>query len=284
MSLLKDDLSGLKSKLLNIEGEFENKLKEVENKESKFKKIDEQIDELVNKKDSVIKLNVGGKIYQTKISTLLSVKDTLFTKIVSSALDNNETITELFFDRSFDHFHIILDYLRTKQFNPKGMKKWQIDEMREECEYYGIGNIEEVLAEMQKEVEFINWENSGRYSTAGTHNLADLKDRTMMKGICVQSPYFITIEFNYEHEFEEIEVGGWGGNTSLWYPGNGANAQILTSKDKVTWVEIGKLPSTFTNVVTLLKVKKTTAKYIKFQHNSYLGLGFLNIIRSGVKK
>lgn len=284
MSLLKDDLSGLKSKLQNIEGEFESKLKEVESKENKFKRIDEQIDDLVNKKDSIISINVGGKVFQTKTSTLLSVKDTLFTKLVSNALDNNETLTELFFDRNFEHFHIILDYLRTKQFNAKGMKKWQIDELREESEYYGIDYIQEILAELLKEVEFVNWENSGRYSNAGTHNLADLKDRSLMKGICVQSPYFITIELNYEHEFEEIEVGGWNGNTSIWYPGNGSGAQILTSKDKSTWVEVGKLPSNFTSTITTVKLKKTTAKYIKFQHNSYLGLGFLNIIRTGTKK
>ena len=38
MSLLKDDLLGLKSKLENIEKEFETQMKDVEGKEDKFKK------------------------------------------------------------------------------------------------------------------------------------------------------------------------------------------------------------------------------------------------------
>lgn len=283
MSLLKDDLSGLKSKLENIEGEFENKLKEVENKESKFKRIDEQIDELLSKKDGIIKINVGGKIFQTKTSTLLSVKDTLFAKIITSALDKNEPIGELFFDRSYDQFHIILDYLRTKNFVLKGLSKWEIDDLYLEAEYYGISEISDILADLQKEIEFVRFESSGRYSTAGTHNLQDLKDKSLMKGICVQSPYHIIIELNFEHEFDKIEVGGWNGNNSLWYVGNGSNAQILTSTDKTNWTEVGKLPSNLDGTIRTVILKKSIAKYIKFQHNSYLGLGYLNIIRYGTK-
>lgn len=283
MSLLKDDLSGLKSKLENIEGEFENKLKEVENKETKFKKIDEQIEELISKKDSVIKLNVGGKIFLTKTSTLLSIKDTLFSKIVTSALDKNEAINELFFDRSYDQFHIILDYLRTKNFSAKGMTKWEIDDLQAEADYYGITAISDVLLELQKEVEFVSFESSGRYSTAGTHNVKDLTDKSLMKGICVQSPYYIIIELNFEHEFDKIDVGGWNGNSSLWYIGNGSNAQIFTSKNKTTWDEVGKLPSNLGATITQVPLKRSSGKYIKFQHNSYLGIGYLKIYRYGTK-
>lgn len=281
---IKNDLSNLKSKLDNIEGEFENKLKEVENKESKFKKIDEQIEELISKKDSVVKLNVGGKIFQTKISTLLSVKDTLFSKLITNALDNKEPTNEFFFDRSFDYFHYILDYLRTKQFKPKGLSKFDIDELKEEAEYYGISYIDEIITELQKEVEFVSFSSSGRYSTAGTHNsVNDLTDMSLMKGICVQSPYYIVIELNFEHEFEEIDIGGWNGNTSLWYPGNGSGATILTSTDNSNFKEVGKIPSNYSSTITRVKLTRSTAKYIKFQHNSYLGLGYLKVYRLGQK-
>ena len=280
MSLLKDDLSGLKSRLENIEGEFENKLKEVENKESRFKIIDEQIEELINKKDSVIKINVGGKVFQTKISTLLSSKDTLFCKIVTKALDNNETLTDLFFDRSYDQFDLILDFLRTKKFSAKGMTKWEIDEFKEEVDYYGISEISDILSELQKEVDFVSFESSGRYSTAGTHILQDLKDKTLMKGICVQSPYFITIELNFEHEIDKIDVGGWNGNSSLWYVGNGSGCQVLTSKNKSDWTSVGTINNLGASIQTVT-LKKTNAKYIKFQHNSYLGLGYLKVYRVG---
>ena len=281
MSNIKSDLSGLKSRLENIEGEFDNKLKEVENKEEKFKKLDQQIDELVSKKDQIVKLNVGGKIFQTKTSTLLSVKDTLFSKIISSYLEKGETIGEIFFDRSFNHFPLILDYLRTKKFSFGKLSKPELDDIEAECNYYGINEIESIIEDMKKEIDFVSFESSGRYSTAGTHLLADLKNKNLMGGICVQSPYFITIELNFEHEFDTIEVGGWNGNSSLWYVGNGASANILTSKDKTNFVEVGTLPSNLSATIQVVKLKKTSAKYIKFQHNSYVGLGYLKIFRFG---
>jgi len=278
---LKDDLFGLKSKLENIEDEFENKLKEVEDKETKFKKMDEQIEEFISQKDALIKLNVGGKYFQTRISTLLSVKDTLFNRIISSAVDNKETLTELFFDRSFDHFHIILDYLRTKEFNPKGLPKTEIEEILLETEYYNITGISSILAERLKEVEFVNFESSPRHGTTATHNVNDLNDKSCMKGICVGSPYFIIIEMNYDHEFDKIEVGGYAGNSSVWYAGNGANSNIFTSNDKKTWTNVGKLPSDYNGTVKSVSLKKTIAKYIKFEHNSYLGIGYLKVFRYG---
>lgn len=281
MSKLKDDLSGLKSRLENIEDEFENKLKEVESKESKFKRIDEQIEELINKKDQIVRLNVGGQIYMTKVSTLLSTKDTLFYKIVSSNIEGNNTSAnnEIFFDRSYSFFPVILDYLRTKTFSPKGFNKHDLEELKEEAEYYGIDDILTQIDEIQKEVEFVGFTSSGRYSSAGTHSIVGLNDKSMLNGICAGSPYWIVIELNFEHEFETIEVGGWIGNTSLWYPGNGANSKILTSRDNSNWTNVGSLPSNFGSSILTVKLSKSTAKYIKFQHTSYVGIGYLNIIR-----
>lgn len=276
----KVDLSGLKSKLENIEGEFEAKLKDVENKESKFQRLDKQIDELLAKQDSVIKLNVGGKIFQTKLSTLLSIKDSLFCRIANLYIEKNEALSEIFFDRSYTFFPLILDYLRTKKISIKNMKKSDLDAFEKECSYYGIDVVEQIIAEMKKEVEFVSFESSGRYSSAGTHKLEDLKNPNLMGGICVQSPYYIIIELNFEHEFDKIEVGGWNGNSSLWYIGNGANANILTSTDKTTWTDVGKLPSNLNATIQTVNLKKTSAKYIKFQHNSYLGIGYLKIHRA----
>ena len=278
---LKNDLSGLKSKLDLIEGEFENKLKDVENKEKKFEKLDAQIEELLSKSDSLIKLNVGGKVYQTKLSTLLSIKDTLFTRIVNSYLDKNEQVKEIFFDRSFKQFDKILDYLRTKKICVKGWKKAEIEEFGEECTYYGINAIDDILNELKKEIVFVNFEASPKYSTAGTHKLEDLTNRNLTGGICVQSPYEITIELNYDHEFEKIEIGGYNGNSSAWYAGNGSGAKILTSVDKNKFVEVGTIPSNFGATIQAVTLKKSTARYIRFKHTSYLGVGYLKIFKLG---
>jgi hypothetical protein len=280
-SVLKEDLIGLKSKLENLEKEFETKLKDVEEKESKFKKLDDHINEIVNTKDTVLKLNVGGKVFSTKISTLLSVKDTLFYKLISTSVENsNEVCKEIFFDRSYRHFPFILDYLRTKKFSVKGYTVYDIEDIAEEAEYYGLSEILNVVNDLQKEVEFIKMEAAPQYSTAGTNRLEDLKDRSLMTGVCVQSPYHIIIELNFEHYLEDMEIGGWNGNTSMWYPGNGSGTKIYTSSDKNTWKEVGTIPTTYGATIIKIKLIPSTGKFVKFQHNSYLGIGFLNFIRS----
>lgn len=277
---LKDDLIGLKSKLENIEKEFEVKLKDVEEKESKFKKLDQQLNELISTKDSIIKLNIGGKIFQTKVSTLLSQKDTLFYKLVCANMEENTELNkEIFFDRNYRFFPLILDYLRTKKYDLKGYSKYELEDLQGEAEYYGLTEIANYLMEIQKEIEFVRMEASPQYSTAGTHRLEDLKDRSCMKGVCVGSPYTIIIELNFEHEIEAMEIGGWNGNSSLWYVGNGANAQVWTSTDKANWIQVGTVPSNLSATIQTVKLTPSFARYIKFQHTSYLGIGFLNLIR-----
>ena len=120
---------------------------------------------------------------------------------------------------------------------------------------------------------------SRRYSTAaGTHNFEDIKTTDLNTGgICVDSPCNIQLELDFEHEFEKIEIGGWNGNSS-WAVYWGANAKIYTSRDKTNWTEVGTVPSDFGNKISIVSVKKTTARYIKFQHTSWLGLGHLKII------
>ena len=98
-----------------------------------------------------------------------------------------------------------------------------------------------------------------------------------MTGICAISPGWIVIELNKEWEFDEIEVAGWNGNTTLWGVANGAGASILTSTDKSDWKTVGTLPTDFGDTIKSVKLTKSSGKYIKFNCNSYLGLGYLHI-------
>jgi hypothetical protein len=280
--VLKDDLMGLKEKLEAIEAEFEVKLEEVERKNQKYEEVDSKLEELLSQNNSLMSLNVGGKVYQTRLSTLLSIKDTLFYYVLAKRVMSNSDIhEEIFVDRNFTNFDFFLDYLRTQKFSLAGFVKSQVDELGIDADYYGFTEILNQILDVQKEVDFIGMEGtSAKYSTAGTHNFKDLKTTDLNTGVCVQSPYTIIIEFNFEHEFDKIDVGGYNGNTSVWGVTNGANSKIYTSKDKVTWTEIGTIPHDFGNKISNLSVKKTIAKYIKFQHTSYVGLGHLKIIKT----
>jgi hypothetical protein len=122
---------------------------------------------------------------------------------------------------------------------------------------------------------------SGAYtysgSNVGSNKLEDLKDRNLNTGVCATSPGWITIELNNEWEVDEIEVGGFTGNSSAWHSGNGASATIQTSKDNNSWTNVGTVPSDYANTIKSVKVTKTTCKYVKFSNGSYLGFGYINI-------
>ena len=95
------------------------------------------------------------------------------------------------------------------------------EEIKFESEYYGLCEVAKICDEVLSKVEFVSFESSGKYSNCGTHKVSyleliisisiftqieDIKDKNLTTGICVQSPYYITIELNAEHEFEKIEI------------------------------------------------------------------------------
>jgi hypothetical protein len=278
-NLLKDDLSLLKSRLESIETQIEGQMKDLQTREEKWQKMEEQVKEIISKENEIVKLNVGGKRFATRTETLLKIKDTLFYKmILSKKFDLRD---EIFFDRSPKIFPYLLDYLRYGTINYKRFSKDEMEELKVEAEYFEFGDILSYLEERMKEVEIVKMEFSGPYYYSniivGTNNHEDLKDRSMTKGICATTPGWITFELNNEWEFDEIEVGGYNGNATYWYNANGAGATIQTSNDKVNWKNVGTVPSNYGTQPVTVKLTKSSGKYLKFTHNSYLGLGFLNI-------
>jgi hypothetical protein len=175
----------------------------------------------------------------------------------------------------------ILDFIRYNKINYMRFNKEELEELKIEAEYYEIGEICSHLERKMKDIDFVSYEINGVYSyngqTAGTQKVEDLKDRNLNTGICAISPGWIVLELNNEWEFEEIEIAGWNGNSTLWFNGNGSGASIMTSKDKKTWKTVGTIPSNYASSITTVKLTKSIARYIKFNHNSYVGLGYLKI-------
>ena len=134
---------------------------------------------------------------------------------------------------------------------------------------------------MFNNIEFIKFEYNAPYIydeiNVGTNKVEDLIDRSLLKGIVAISPGWILIELNKEWEFEDIEIGGYNGNPNAFAPTNGGGANILTSNNKINWVTVGILPHNYGSFVTSVRITKSSAKYIKFVSNSYLGIGFLEI-------
>lgn len=278
MSSLADTLKGLKDKINNFEGEVEEKLKKIEETEKREKKREQNqiiLNNIIQKTDPIVTLNVGGKLFKITYSVLVSVDNTLFTKLY----ENKQRINEvLFYDRSYKFFPVILNYLRNKSFDKSQYDRMDIEEIKFESDFYSISCFSGILDEILNKVEVIGFKSSAKYSNCGTHKFEDLSNKDLKTGICVQSPYFITLELNNDHEIDKIEIAGLTGNSS-WSATNGANSQILTSLDGVSFKNVGTIPSNFGGQIQTVTITKSVCRYIKFQHNSYLGLGYFNVVK-----
>jgi hypothetical protein len=278
-SSLKNDLLGLKNRLEEIESHIDVKTAELQVRVEKWNILEPSVKNVIalNKNRKLITIDVDGKRFTTFKETLLSCKNSIFERLIES----NNLANELFVDRSPKYFPVILEFIRTKKIDYSRFKEEELKKLKEEADFYNIEKICEYLEDRCKDVEFVDFDFSGCYSfndkIAGTNNVEDLTDPSMMKGICTHTEGIIIIEFNNEWDFKEIEIGGWKGNADLWYNANGAGAKIETSLDKKTWKYVGNIPSSFGNKPAIAKLTKSTGRYIKFTHNSYLGIGYLKV-------
>jgi hypothetical protein len=112
---------------------LDRKLKEWEQDTNVIKEIVKHNGELF------VQINVGGKIFMTKLSTLLNVKGSLFEKIILSQFyDKGE---EIFFDRSPRMFNYILNFMRYRYLNFSNFTNKELLDLRIEADYYGINKI-----------------------------------------------------------------------------------------------------------------------------------------------
>jgi hypothetical protein len=280
-NVVKDDIVNLKNKLENIETHLEGQLKGLDEREKIWKQMEDQVTLLNANQVDTITLNIGGKKYRTRLETLLSVKDTLFHKAITS---NKFNLTEeLFFDRDHKMFPHILDYLRYNTINYSQFNKNELTQLYLEADYYEIGEMVKYLADSRKQISYKNFTFSGAYMSgmkvAGTNIIEDLTERSSNTGIVCKAPGLITIELNDEWEFEEIEVCGYSGQTNIFSASNGANAKIQTSKTGENWVDVGTLPATHNQNIQIIKLRSSSGRYIRFQSSNCIGIGFLNIFK-----
>ncbi len=211
---LKGDLLGLKSRVEVVEQEFQDKLKLVEKKEAAFKELDLSVQELLsNEKNKTIKLDIGGKIFITKLSTLLSVKDTVFYRVIGDYICKNQEIPEfLFFDRSFEFFELILNYLRFQQFSLKKYNKYEKEDIKAEVEYYGLS---ESLSLSKKSDIDIEWDQALSKSGMFTIDQDDKKKIKLHTTTCYT--HFVTNKLFKDEDFQiDLEVNVQQSDTYLY--------------------------------------------------------------------
>jgi hypothetical protein len=280
--MIKDELNILKQQLLDIEQNLQGNMSILTDKEEKFKKLDQTAKEILETNaDDIVRLNVGGKKFATTIKTLLNISDTLFYKvIITKSMDLKK---EIFFDRTPDMFHYLLDYLRYKKINYDKFTLDELFQLKEESEYFEILPIEQYLEDTAKEKIIINVEVGAYYyessNLVGTKDYKVLSDPNLSTGICTVYPSWFLSELNYEHWVEEIEIGGYTGKSDWIYAdGYGNGSTVYTSIDKKTWNNVGQVARGFGQTILKFKVAKSKAKYVKFEGNCYFGIGYLRFL------
>ena len=192
---LKEDVLSLKDRLESVETGLSSHMNELSSLEEKWGKMDEEAVDLSKNNNVIVNLNISGKKFSTRLETLVSIKDTLFYKLVLS--NKFDLAQEIFFDRSPKFFPIIIDYLRYKKINYKRFTNDELAEFYNEAVYFELTDIVETIGDRTKDVEFVKLEVNGFYmwknKMVGSDKVDDIKDKNQMSGICVTSPGWIII-------------------------------------------------------------------------------------------
>ena len=249
-------------------------------KEEAYTKLCQEADEIKKSRgEELVNFNVSGRLFTTKLKTLLNVRDTFFYKMVHSGEFNMKETIEL--DRNPKFFLMVLDYLRFRNIDVKRLNKDDKADLRFEAQYFEITELCNQLGEFNAKLEILEFEYSGKYAykdqVAGTGRLEDLTDKSLQKGICANTPGWIVFTLNDEFSIKEIDIGGFCGNNSLWNATNGEGGTIQTSVDKVNWKTVGAIPTGFGSEIKTVFLSKSSGKYLKFSSTSYLGIGYLSI-------
>jgi len=276
----KKEILDLKTSILDLESRFNFASKEIEAREARWKNCEKKLVELQKMNEGFCVLNVGGEKFTVSLHVLKSRRGTLFYKqILRKEIQANK---EVFYDRDPMYFHVLLNFLRTGKIDGKAFSEEEKEDLLSEAQFFEIQFIVETLRATVAEVEFTKHEFSGEFkyndAVVGTNNPKDLKDKTLQKGIVANTPGVITLTLSRDVEFQEIEIAGYNGNSTAWFVGNGRGANILCSADNSHWTNIGTIPPEFGHEIQKVSVKKSKAKYIRFSHTDYIGIGYLNII------
>ncbi len=279
MASLKQDIISLQTEILDLENKFHNYASEIEIREKRWKTCQKKIDDLSKVNDGSCTLNIGGTKFDVSLYTLKCRRGTIFYKqILRGEIKKGGTA---FYDRDDCHFPVILNFLRTGKFNADGLREEERDDILAEATFYEINFIIEKLKATAQEVDFTAYEVNEVFKyegeDVGTKSAKDLKDESLRKGICANTPGNIMITLSREIEFDQISIGGYNGNSTAWYSSYGVNATISSSSDKVSWKQVGVIPDGFGASILNVRLTKSKGKYIRFAHTDYLGIGFLEV-------
>lgn len=279
MEQIKVDYTNLRDKLIVLENQLNAELSDISKKQTQWIVEEETIENVVKARgNEIVKFNVSGREFKTKLKTLVTFKETFFYKLV---LENCIGSHPIYLDRDSQMFEVILNYLR---YGVIDYSRFDVSDKKIllfEADYYEVRDIVNYLTLHLNDIQLVHMEINAGYSyqgeKAGTNLIDDLEDKSLMKGICANSPANIILTLNSEHIIKSIEIAGYCGNSKIWNREFGAGASISVSVDRQKWVQIGTIPVGFGSEIKQVNLAPEKAKYIKFHSNSYVGIGYLKL-------
>ncbi|CAJ0599132.1 unnamed protein product [Cylicocyclus nassatus] len=107
-----------------------------------------------------VKINVGGTVFETLVSTFTKFDNSVFCDLVA---DRNEE--ELFIDRDPVHFSKILSYLRDAEHFKPPLKNYDREILRQEAEFYKLPGLVKLCSpEVLHVGDTVLWSESAKES------------------------------------------------------------------------------------------------------------------------
>jgi hypothetical protein len=270
LNAIKWSILNLENKIDAMEEEFKTKALLTENRTIKHKILKERVNEVIrqNSKKDLVTINIGNKVFTTLYENIKNIDSPLLRRLV-------EINRNIFIDRSSKYFHFIMYYIRHKKLDSDKIQYGELQNVLEEFEYYNIFDIVGYLRSRIGEVRFVNYESSGAYYyndvMIGTNIVEDLHNKDVTTGLSTGMNGWIIIEFDKECTLEEFEVQTL--QDINWSSSHGNNSSVSFSKNRIIW----EYKTMLLKNGELCKFKRTTAKYIKFESNLFIGLSYLKI-------
>jgi len=124
--------------LVDTTKRVEERIKLLSEKEAKWNEQVKKIEESASRASQKIKLDVGGKPFNTSKGTLMSMEGTYFHAMLGSGKFQPDEEGVYFIDRNPKHFDVILDYLRMGELNVEGLDTKGLEKVKKDCDYYQI--------------------------------------------------------------------------------------------------------------------------------------------------
>ncbi|CAJ0591191.1 unnamed protein product [Cylicocyclus nassatus] len=173
-----------------------------------------------------VKINVGGTVFETTISTLTRLDNTVLSTMVASRWRNQE---EIFVDRSPTYFSKILDYLRDGENVTLPKEDEAREALRKEAEFYNLSDLSKMCAPYTS----VSKDDKGFEVKAFCQG-----DIVQWKESAIQMYWKYFVRYLYEREYPWFAEGKSRtcmacGDTSNCYVGPSASVSIVELRNIV---------------------------------------------------